>query len=213
MKWPAQNILFGLVLAAAVVGSQVSCGKRPPPVEPASAPVEAAPALSNEVERLLQKKMELVAALVSEPVILEAVREANRKNTGLTMAQIQELDRKWMQTPGVDEFMRGFMTNPAAMRLLEFQKIHAEFGEIFVTDGRGLNVAQTNKTSDYYQADEEWWGVAFAGGRGKSYHGKIEYDESSRTRAISVYVPVMDQGAAIGVCKAVVSMDALGREL
>ncbi len=214
MKRSGQHSLSCLALATVLAGSQLSCGKRPPRNEPAP-PVTAPPALTAEVESLLQRKMQAVTAMVSTPVMVEAVRESGRRTQGLTLRQIQDLDRKWMQTSGVDDFIRSFMTNSAAVLLRDFQKAHAELAEVFVADARGLNVCQTNKTSDYYQGDESWWVLAFNGGKGKTFHGGIEYDESSCTRAISLYVPVMDpeRAMAIGVCKAVVNLDALGREL
>jgi hypothetical protein len=202
------------VLATVLAGSQVSCGKRQPPTE-TPPPAAAQPALGDDIEQLLTKKAQLVAGLVGDPVIVEAVRESNRLNQGLSMQRIQELDKKWMAAAGEDQWVGSFMTNPAAKRLSEFQKSHAGFAEVFVADAKGLNVCQTNKTSDYYQADEDWWVVAFNDGKGKTHRSRIEYDESSRTRAISIYVPVMDpeRAVAIGVCKAVVDLDALGQEL
>ena len=95
------------------------------------------------------------------------------------------------------------------------QEAHDAFPEIFVTDRYGLIVAETNKTSDYLQADESWWTKAFADGSGYTHHGAIEYDESDRFEAISLYVPVMDPETqqAIGVMKAVCDITAIKMEL
>ena len=79
----------------------------------------------------------------------------------------------------------------------------------------GLNAGQTNKTTDYYQADEDWWIGAYNSGKGKASHGTIEFDESAQTEAISLYIPVMDgiNNKAIGVIKAVVSITAIKMDL
>ena len=76
-------------------------------------------------------------------------------------------------------------------------------------------MAESNKTSDYLQADESWWTKAFAGGSGDTHHGAIEYDESARSEAISLYVPVIDPDTrqAIGVIKAVCDITAIKMEL
>ena len=46
-----------------------------------------------------------------------------------------------------------------------------------------------------------------------SAHGKIEFDESSQTEAISLYVPVMDGGKAIGVFKGVLDLSSISGQL
>ena len=101
------------------------------------------------------------------------------------------------------------------MELVEFQKEHPEFYEIFVTDKLGLNAAQTNETSDFYQADEDWWIGAYNGGEGREYHGILEFDESAQTEGISIYIPVHDPDTneVIGISKAVLSVDAIKSEL
>ena len=73
----------------------------------------------------------------------------------------------------------------------------------------------TNKTSDYYQADEAWWTETYANGLGKSLFGAIEYDESALAEAIPIYVPITDPdtGSAIGVMKAVCDITAIKMEL
>ena len=84
-----------------------------------------------------------------------------------------------------------------------------------VTDKRGLICGETNKTTDYYQADEQWWITAYNLGKGKSYYGGIEYDESAMAEVISIYVPVIDPGInkAIGVIKAACDITAIKMEL
>jgi hypothetical protein len=126
-----------------------------------------------------------------------------------------ELDQRWRKTDGTDNFINPFLTNAVAVKLMEFQKNNFGFQEIFVTDEHGLNVGQTNKTTDYYQADEEWWIRAYNFGEGKTYHGLVEFDESAQTEAISIYVPIRDPDTAIaiGVTKAVFSITAIKAEL
>ena len=115
----------------------------------------------------------------------------------------------------MDEFIKPFLINEVAVKLREFQEENAGFYEIFVTDMYGLNVGQTNKTTDYYQADEDWWIGAYNMGEGRSYHGQIEFDESAQTEAISLYVPIIDPitDEVIGVVKVVMNITAIKIEL
>ncbi len=68
-----------------------------------------------------------------------------------------------------------------------------------------MNVCQTNKITDYYQADEGWWQETFA--MGKACRAAPEFDESAKVFALPLYVPVRDptSGKIIGVAKAVVT--------
>ncbi len=171
--------------------------------------------LAPEVEAVLGRKISLVAELLLDPVIIDGLRKANQEHESISLEEILGLDEKWRNTEGVDEFIEVFLTNDVAHKLLEFQEQYPGFSEIFVVDAYGLNVGQTNKTTDYYQADEDWWIGAYNGGEGKASYGLIEFDESAQTEAISLYVPVIDpyEQKAIGVAKAVVNIAAIKMEL
>lgn len=170
---------------------------------------------SKEVEQVLEKKLELIKKLAEDSVIIKAVRKSNQNNRDMTLYEILRLDDKWRKTKGMDKFIKSFITNEYAQYLIDFQEANDGFPEIFFTNEKGLIVAETNKTSDYYQADESWWIKAYNEGRGKSYHGEIEYDESARAEAIALYVPVMDPKTqlAIGVIKGICDITAIKMEL
>ena len=170
--------------------------------------------LSREVENLVTGKHPVMENLAADPTIVNAVSEANVKNKDLTDADIADLDGKWTKSASDDPWIKSFLINAVANTLSDFQEKNLGFVEIFVTDGRGLNVGQTNKTSDFYQADEEWWVDAFNNGAGKTYHGELEYDESAKSESIPVFAPVKDEnGRTIGVIKAVLSIIVLRQEL
>lgn len=173
------------------------------------------PSFSEEVQAVLQKKTVAIDTLAARTEVVEAVQAANRQNDGLSQADIRRLDAQWQATEGVDDFIKPFITNGCAQTLIDFQDTLDGFAEIFVTDRHGLVVAETNKTSDYNQADEDWWTEAFADGRGRTYHGPLEYDESAQSEAISIYVPVRDPETkeAIGVVKAVCDLTVIKMEL
>ena len=108
---------------------------------------------SKEVEDALDKKTDLVTKKIAEsPRIIRLVRESNIKNAGISLSEIKKLDERWMSTEGLDEFIKGFLTNEGAEVLVEFKDAHDGYPEIFVADAKGVNVAMTNKTIDYSQA-------------------------------------------------------------
>lgn len=168
-----------------------------------------------EVQAILAKKSKLISDLAADPVIVAAARQANEKNVGLTIREIDRLDRRWRQAENTDPLIASSMANPCAAHLLKFQSAHGEFSEIFLTDRLGVVVAATDRTSDYYQADESWWQDAFRNGRRTDSHGPIEYDESSHQESIAFCVPVVEPGGTgvLGIIKAVCAIRALKLEL
>ncbi len=170
---------------------------------------------SPELERVLRKNMELLSLKLSNPTIQSAVRDANQSNEKLSNDQIQELDRRWIESKGINEFIKPYLINPCAKELLKLQESHDGFSEIFLTDNKGLNVCQTNRTSDLYQADEGWWTKTWAEGRGAQHFGDIEYDESAHTEAIAIFVPITDPQSQriIGVAKGVLDVTELKRQM
>lgn len=171
--------------------------------------------LSKEVWAVVKKRLAVVNGLAESDIVINGVRESNLLNRDLTLSEIKKRDDEWKNADGVNEFIKPFITNRVAQYLIDFQYIHDGFPEIFIADARGLIVAETNKTSDYYQADEDWWVTAYNGGEGKVHFGDIEYDESALSESIAIYVPVIDPetGKAIGVIKALCDIIDIKMEL
>ncbi len=154
-------------------------------------------------ERQSDHNIRLLEVKLQDTVILEALRIANNRYRGISNEQIQALDKTWITSGDeIVEKMTDFRCNEA---LKIFQAGYAEFAEIFVTEMNGLNVCVTNKTTDYYQADEEWWTRTVK--QGKSWRQpNLEFDESAGVFAVPIYVPVRDpaNGTLLGAAKAVV---------
>lgn len=166
--------------------------------------------LSPEVEDSLDERIATISKLISEDqFIISSIKEANAEHASLTENDISERDKMWIESNGQSAFVNEILESEVSKWLRDFQKDRPEYIEIFITSDRGLNIGQTNITSDYYQADEEWWIKSFAGGLGMSSHGPIEFDESAQSVSISLYVPVVLEGKALGVVKAVVDIVAI----
>ena len=173
------------------------------------------PEFFGEVVAVLEKRIEVLRREVAvDPVVIQAVRDANATHRAVSRSTILEQDRQW-RDGGLEELVKALVTNDCAERLLAFQEAHDGYAEIFVADAQGLVVGATNRTSDYYQADEDWWVQGYGEGRGRAFYGEIEYDESARAESIPIYLPLMDSqtGTAIGVIKAVVDVTVIKMEL
>jgi len=83
------------------------------------------------------------------------------------------------------------------------------YGEVYITNRYGANAAQTGRTSDYRQDDEEWWKRARDDG---VYIADLEYDESAGVFSTDVCVRVTDDvGRFMGVIKAVLNIQEVAQ--
>ena len=81
-----------------------------------------------------------------------------------------------------------------------------------MTDRQGRLIAASNRTTDYYQADEPWWQEAFDNGaRGRVFITGVVHDESARATAINIAAPVAnaDESQVVGVIKVIVDIREL----
>lgn len=151
-----------------------------------------------QLRRLLRTKIETISEIANNPIVIGAVRKQNRK--ALPQAAIEQIDAQWQAESSDTAFKTSLQENEAGryfQSLIDFNE--SIYSEAFVTDRRGANVAAYPATTDYWQGDEEKWSASYADGAGEVFVGKIEFDESSKTTAIQISVPVMDRNEAIGV--------------
>ena len=164
---------------------------------------------SDEVLLHLQSRARQLKLLFSSAMVINALKKANQRakaQSPLTEDAYKDIDaqmQKKSQTPDVQQLLY----NDCAINLKAFRAKHPAFAEIFVTDLSGMNVCQTNMTTDFYQADEFWWQKAYDNGTGKLYFGSIEYDESANEVSIPIYVAIYDNNKLIGVSKSVLRID------
>ncbi|MGK9475612.1 PDC sensor domain-containing protein [Melioribacter sp. OK-6-Me] len=134
--------------------------------------------------------------IVSNSVVVSAVESQNAKN--FSLAKIKQIDSEWQNTSGLNDFMKELINNECSRYLKSLMKQKPYLVEIFVTDNKGANVAMSNKTSDYWQGDEDKFTKCFNSGQGKIFYGKQTFDESVQTYVIQVSVPVKKGGITIG---------------
>jgi len=133
--------------------------------------------------------------------------------------RITQQEDDWRSVPEetITPFMQSLISNELAedVRKNFVEKInprtgHSAFAEVFLTNEYGANVAQSGKTSDYRQDDEDWWQQAKTNGISIS---KTEYDESAKTDVIPIGIKITDEsGNFVGVLKAALSVRSIIRE-
>ena len=159
----------------------------------------------EQLEDVLAPKIKAVKRLAANLTVVDAVKAQNAKETNIE--QIKEVDREWRSTKELTSFKRSLQTSQAGRFLRRHVRRNPTYGEAFLTDKRGANVAAYPATSDYWQGDETKFTASYDDGKGKVFIGEVEYDESSQTHAAQVSVPIVDQGKAIGVLVMGVQLD------
>lgn len=162
-------------------------------------------------EKAPQKVVDLantkLAGYGADPVIVAAVKAENAKAKSLD--QIKAMDKQWMDTPGLADYMKALMDSACGKHLRSLQAGSPYFAEIFVMDNQGANVAMTDKTSDYWQGDEAKFTESYKGGAGAVHISEVKFDDSTQAYLVQVSVPVKDGGAVIGAVTFGVDVDKI----
>ncbi len=172
----------------------------------------------QQIASILSEQIDLIYAHVSDdPRVLAALQSANEEYLGLDETSIQDgllaKDAEWRAATDTDEvsLIQNVLENPATDNLQILILDFPEHAEVFITDRFGGNVASTGLTSDYYQADEDWWQAAWNNGQGAIFFSSPIFDESAGVLAIEISLPLFDRetGEVIGVLKDVFNIEAL----
>jgi len=149
----------------------------------------------------------------NNPVVVEAVLAQNAKTGDYDQAKIDQLDATWRADIGSDSPLIGSVIgNPAADFLRQqIAEMGGQVTEIIVMDAKGLNVAASGVTSDYWQGDEAKHSETYGVGPDGVHYGEIEFDESTQSYQAQVSFTLIDpaSGAAIGAMTVAVDGAAL----
>jgi hypothetical protein len=163
----------------------------------------AALAASEFDGRLRELAAGELATWAADPALLGAIQAQNARHAALTQAEIGELDASWQAEVGapVAPMINAVLDSAESKQLKEkTQSLGGLVTEVFVMDNRGLNVAQSDVTSDFWQGDEAKWMETYMAGPGAIHISDVELDESTQTYQSQVSMTVVDpaSGTAIG---------------
>ncbi len=148
--------------------------------------------------------------LIMRRIILKSNKEFDKLDD--IQAYIDKHDHQWTSVPKeettalIQELLNNELSEELKEKIEFYEKKYGfeVFGEVFITNKYGANVAQTEKTTDYYQADEKWWRQAKENGL---YVGDVGYDESADVYSIDICIRVDDEkGDFLGVTKVVLNI-------
>lgn len=150
---------------------------------------------------------------LSDPTVIAAVKAQNEKNASLSQGDIDTLDKQWRA--GIDGGDTAIIEGVLGNKLSEFlrekqQEAGGTITELFVMDDKGLNVGQSDPTSDYWQGDEAKFQKSYGAGAGAIFVDEIEKDESTQMLQSQASLTVVDEsGKAIGAITIGVNLNDL----
>lgn len=162
------------------------------------------------IGEMFNKQINLVKTFALNEILEQAVEDSNEAYTGSVadiQAELNTKDEQWRNADARDNnndpLVQEAFANQATLELREFQAAFPSNVEVFITDVYGGLVGTTNRTSDYYQADEEWWQAAYNDGQGAVYLGEPEFDESVGALVTQIASPIRDDetGEIIGILR------------
>ena len=174
---------------------------------------------ATSLGNLLGEQVNVLTTLSLNEVLLQEVEASNQNYLGGASAIQAELDAKdaqWRAADAAnnnnDPLVRENLTNRMALELAQFQQVFPNHIEVFITDVHGGLAGTTNRTSDYYQADEAWWQAAYNDGQGAVYISDPEFDESANDVGVQIALPLRNRanGEIIGILRTTYVMSGLG---
>ncbi len=175
--------------------------------------------LVSEIETVVQHRLEYWKGFADLPTTRKSLVESNYNFSRLAQRSefIAWQDKEWVSAPKevITPFMKEILGNDLSLRLkarkefYEKEYHHSVYPEIFVSNKYGAVIGSTGKTSDYYQADEQWWQIAKENG---FYLGEVEYDDSSETYSLVGAARIEDNdGNFLGVVKFLINTEEIKR--
>ena len=162
----------------------------------------AEPNEGNEWAPMLELFMQHdVTKWATDPRLIDALRAQNERTAALSQADIDALDEAWIGGNPSDPLIADVLNSPVADFLrMEVEAFYGAVTEIILMDARGLNVAISHLTSDYWQGDEAKYQETFSKGTGTIFVDGMEVDASTGQYQGQVSMTISDPetGAPLG---------------
>ena len=176
-----------------------------------------AKSVADEIDRILHMRTDFWRSLAGTDRIQKALASSNQNFDSMDDVQelLQQRDLEWRDASDEEPtpFVRKLLRNPLSRELRARTRRrgksarYAVFGEVFLTNRYGANIAQSGRTSDYLQSDEDWWQQAKQDGL---YVSDAQYDKSAKLYSIEICIRIdNDSGEFAGVLKAVMDIKEL----
>ena len=174
----------------------------------------AAQAAEPHVKSMQNYANSTVKQWIGQTVFVEAIKAQNQRHAAVTQAQIDSLDIQWrtetvLSRKPLITRVSGTELSKHLMQLKE--QTNGVVTEIFVMDNKGMNVAISDVTSDYWQGDEAKWQKTYLAGAGAVFIDAVEHDASTDTFQSQLSMAIVDpaSGQVIGAITVGINVDRL----
>lgn len=171
-------------------------------------------ALADDIEDAVGELRPQVEQWLNNSVVVEHIKQQNSAHAELSQADIDAMDKAWRAETGAGSglMIDKVLGNALSQYLDSVKETGAGlYTEIFIMDNKGLNVGQSDVTSDYWQGDEAKWQETFLKGPAAINISEVEFDESTQTYQVQLSLPVVDPDdkRVIGAVTVGINVDAL----
>ena len=165
--------------------------------------VNSAEFTSGAVDTYVYRRILDAALLGRAPEVRRVAAEGSAQPYDVAATAAQ--DRQWQADRAAAAARSGLLANPASQYLADLVRHDPIYREILVADRHGRLVAASNITSDFFQADEDWWVQAYDYGRWRVGVSDVRRDESAGVYAFEIAVPVPSPSSddVVGIMKVV----------
>lgn len=191
MKSPAKPMALAasLMLATAAM------------VVPERANAQTQPTAEEFGELVLEYARTDLQSWITDPVIIYAIKEQNELRATVTEFKIRGMDKRWIDGGKYGDMVLEMLDRQASIIARDRRELsNGVITEIIVMDNRGMNVAISDRTSDFFQGDEAKYQETFLKGADAVHISELEFDESTQKIQTQVSLTVADpeSGEPIG---------------
>lgn len=150
---------------------------------------------------------------LDNPIVVNAIKAQNTAHASFSQNNIDALDQQWRSesAAGSGPLVDKVLSNELSAFL---QNVREEsqglITEVFVMDNLGLNVGQSDMTSDFWQGDEAKWQKTFNAGPNTLFVDEVELDESSQRYQTQVSYSITDPANGNVIGAVTIGIDAEG---
>lgn len=152
-----------------------------------------------------------ISSWVNDPLVISAIKAQNEQNASLSQNDIDTLDKQWRKESKVGN--GALISKVTSNELSQYLNEVKEGGqglmtEIFVMDDKGLNVGQSDITSDFWQGDEAKWQKTYSAGPETVFVDEVEMDESTQRFQTQVSIAISDPETGENIGAVTIGVDA-----
>lgn len=142
-----------------------------------------------------QEVLDYIKGQIRTDLVFFMVNNQNQYYADMGEDKIKALDAQWVKEREleVQPMISAALSNPLSSYLMMVQA-HSNglIAETFVMDNKGLNVGQSDISSDYWQGDEDKWQKTFLEAPDTVFIDEPEFDEDKKIWVVQTSLALSD---------------------